>query len=84
MGTPLNPRVRKLHSAVLLWPAADGRIPRMEDAIIKEVREVRRQIEEEFGHDVAKYLDHVYEAQKTQGDRLVHRQPKPAKRHKGA
>ena len=34
----------------------------MKDAIVEEVREMRRQIEEEFDHDVNKYLDHVYEA----------------------
>ncbi|MBP7052514.1 MAG: hypothetical protein KBE65_15990 [Phycisphaerae bacterium] len=45
-------------------------------AIVEEVREVRQQIEQEFDHDVAKYLDHVYEAQKKHGDRLVRRQPK--------
>ncbi len=51
----------------------------MKDAIVKEVREIRRQIEQEFDHDVDKYLDHVYEAQKKHGDRLVRRRPKPLK-----
>jgi len=54
----------------------------MKDAIVQEVREIRRQIEEEFGHDVDKYLDHVYEAQKKHGDKLVRRQPKLMKQHK--
>jgi hypothetical protein len=67
---------------MLLRLAADGRIAYMKDAIVNDVREVRRQIEEEFDHDVNKYLDHVYEAQKTHGNRLVHRQPKPPKRRK--
>jgi len=54
----------------------------MNDAIVKEVRETRRQIEREFDHDVNKYLDHVYEAQKQHGDRLVRRKPKLLKRRK--
>ena len=54
----------------------------MKDAIVKEVRETRQQIEREFDHDVNKYLDHVYEAQKKHGDRLVRRQPKLLKRRK--
>ena len=48
----------------------------MKDAIVQEVRDIRHQIEEEFGHDVDKYLAHVYEAQKKLGDRLVRREPK--------
>jgi hypothetical protein len=47
-------------SGALLPLAADGRITYMKDAIVNEMREVRRQIEEEFDHDVNKYLDHVY------------------------
>lgn len=43
----------------------------MKDAIVKEVREIRQHIEQEFEHDVNKYLDHVYEAQKQHGDKLV-------------
>jgi hypothetical protein len=54
----------------------------MKDAIVEEVRETRRQIEQEFDHDVAKYLDHVYEAQKNHGDKLVRRQPKLIKQRK--
>jgi len=54
----------------------------MKDAIVKEVRETRRQIEQEFDHDVNKYLDHVYEAQKKHGDKLVRRQPKLLKQRK--
>lgn len=54
----------------------------MKDAIVKEVRETRHQIEREFNHDVNKYLDHVYEAQKKHGDRLVRRKPKLLKRRK--
>ncbi|MBN1508127.1 MAG: hypothetical protein JW955_14850 [Sedimentisphaerales bacterium] len=54
----------------------------MRDAIVEEVREARRQIEQEFGHDVNKYLDHVYDAQRKHSDRLVYRQPKPLTRRK--
>ena len=54
----------------------------MKDAIVKEVREIRRQIEQEFDHDVSKYLNHVYEAQKKHGSKLVRRQPKLLKRRK--
>jgi hypothetical protein len=54
----------------------------MRDAIVKEVREIRQQIEQEFDHDVNKYLDHVYEAQKKHGEKLICRQPKPLKHRK--
>jgi hypothetical protein len=54
----------------------------MKDTIVQEVRETRHEIEQEFGHDVNKYLNHVYEAQKKHGDRLVRRQPKLLKRRK--
>ncbi len=54
----------------------------MKDAIVKEVREIRRQIEQDFDHDVDKYLDHVYEAQKEHGNKLVRRGPKLLKQRK--
>ncbi len=54
----------------------------MKDTIVKEIREIRRQIEEEFEHDPGKYLDHVYEAQRTHGNKLVHRRPKLLKRRR--
>jgi hypothetical protein len=54
----------------------------MKDAIVKEVREIRRQTEEEFNHEVDKYLEHVYEAQKKHGDKLIRRRPKPLKQRK--
>jgi hypothetical protein len=54
----------------------------MEDAIVREVRETRRQIEREFDHDVEKYLRHVYEAQKKHAGKLVRRQPKLLRRRK--
>jgi len=48
----------------------------MKDAIVREMREIRRQIEAEFDHDPNKCLDHVYEAQRALGNKLVCRQPK--------
>ncbi|MBN2129635.1 MAG: hypothetical protein JW741_09065 [Sedimentisphaerales bacterium] len=54
----------------------------MNDPIVEETRRIRRQIEEEFGHDPQKYLDHVYEAQKQHGDKLVRRQPKPLRKRR--
>lgn len=54
----------------------------MKDAIVKEVRKIRQQIEAQFDHDPKKYLEHVYEAQKVHGNKLVRRRPKPLKRRK--
>jgi hypothetical protein len=54
----------------------------VKDAIVKEIREIRQQIEGEFDHDVDRYLSHVYEAQKKHADKLVRRQPKPLKKRK--
>jgi len=54
----------------------------MRDTIVQEVREARHEIEWEFGHDVNKYLNHVYKARKKHGDRLVRRHPKLLKRRK--
>ncbi len=54
----------------------------MKDAIVKEIRAIRQQIEAEFGHDPNRYLDHVYEAQKKHGAQLVRRRPKLLKRRK--
>jgi len=54
----------------------------MKDAIVEETRRIRHQIEQEFGHDSQKYLDHIYEAQKQHADRLVRRQPKPLRKRR--
>lgn len=48
----------------------------MNDAIVEETRRIRQQIEQEFGRDTNKYLQHVYAAQKQHGNKLVRRQPK--------
>ena len=52
----------------------------MNDAIVEETRRIRQQIEQEFDHDTKKYLQHVYEAQKQHGSKLVRRQPKPMRK----
>ena len=54
----------------------------MKDAIVTEIRRIRQEIEREFDHDTDKYLEHLYEAQESHGDRLVRRQPKPLKTRK--
>jgi hypothetical protein len=54
----------------------------MKDIVVEEVRKIRHQIEQEFNHDVAMYLKHVYKEQKKHGDRLVRRQPKLIRKHK--
>lgn len=54
----------------------------MKDSIVEDTRRIRQQIEQEFDHDTRKYLDHVYEAQKQHGSRLVRRQPKPLRKRK--
>jgi len=54
----------------------------MKDAIVEQTRQIRMQIEQEFDHDAQKYLEHVYEAQKQHGGRLVRRRPKPLRKRK--
>lgn len=54
----------------------------MKDPIVEQTRQTRHEIEREFGHDPRKYLEHVYEAQKQHGDKLVCRQPKPSRKRK--
>lgn len=54
----------------------------MEDPIVEQTRQIRREIEQEFGNDPQRYLEHVYEAQKQHGPRLVRRQPKPSRKRK--
>jgi hypothetical protein len=54
----------------------------MKDPIVQEMRDIKRQIEQEFDHDVNRYLDHVYEAQKRHRNKLVRRQPKPLERRR--
>ena len=54
----------------------------MKDTIVEQTRRVRQQIEQEFNHDTKKYLQHVYEAQKRHGNKLVRRHPKPLRKRK--
>ena len=48
----------------------------MNDAIVEETRRIRQQIEQEFGHDTNKYLQHVHAAQKQHANKLARRQPR--------
>jgi hypothetical protein len=48
-----------------------------QDPIVKEVREIRHQIDKECGQDPDKYYQHIQGLQKKYAKRLVCRQPKP-------
>ena len=54
------------------------------DPIVEEVRKVRHQIEKEFGNDVKKHIEHIYQEQQKHSARLVSRQPRMLKRKKVA
>ncbi len=54
----------------------------MKDIIVEEVRRIRHEIEKEYDHDPAKYLEHIYSEQKKHGHKLAHRKPKPLKKRK--
>jgi tartrate dehydratase alpha subunit/fumarate hydratase class I-like protein len=56
----------------------------VEDPIVEEVRKVRHQIEKEFGNDVKKHIEHIYQEQQKHSARLVSRQPRMLKRKKVA
>ncbi len=56
----------------------------IKDPIVEEVRKVRHQIEEEFGNDVNKHIEHIYKEQKKHSERLVSRQPRMLRRKKAA
>ena len=43
----------------------------VDSPIVEEVRERRRQISEQYGHDLDKYLQHVRDIQEQYKDRLV-------------
>jgi hypothetical protein len=49
-----------------------------QDHIIKEVRKIRREIEEELGNDFQKYYMHLQQFQCKYKNLLVRRTPKPA------
>ena len=54
----------------------------MKDIIVEEIRKIRHEIEQEYGQDIQKYLEHIYEVQKIHGSKLVRRQPKPLNKRK--
>ncbi len=47
-----------------------------DDPIVKEVRKVRKEIEEEYRGDPDRYYEHLKEVQKQYRGRLVRRSPK--------
>lgn len=48
------------------------------DAVVDDVRKVRRAIEAECGNDPRKYYEHLIELQEKDKQRLVRRAPRPA------
>lgn len=48
-----------------------------QDPIVREVREIRHQIDKECGQDPEKYYQHFQKLQKKMAKRLVRRQPNP-------
>ncbi|MBN1974088.1 MAG: hypothetical protein JW787_10650 [Sedimentisphaerales bacterium] len=54
----------------------------MKDSIVEKVRKVRHEIEQEYGQDIEKYLEHIYTEQKKHGHKLVRRQPKLLKKRR--
>lgn len=49
-----------------------------EDPIIKEIRQIRCEIEAECQNDPQKYYEHIQQLQQKYSDRLVCRKPRPA------
>ncbi len=56
----------------------------MQDPIVEEIREIRKEIEDEYGNDVKKHLEHIYETQKRHSGRLVSRKPRRIQKRKVA
>ena len=54
----------------------------MKDIIVEKVRKIRHEIEQEYGQNIEKYLEHIYTEQKKHGNKLVRRQPKPSRKRK--
>ncbi|MFH1672815.1 MAG: hypothetical protein ABIF87_05255 [Pseudomonadota bacterium] len=48
-----------------------------QDPIVKEVRDIRHQIDKEYGQDPEEYYQHLQRLQKKLAKRLVCRQPNP-------
>jgi hypothetical protein len=49
-----------------------------QDPIIKEIRNIRREIEKECKNNFRKYYEHIQKFQSNYGGCLVRRKPKPA------
>ena len=73
----LNDFSYRLQQFKILADSEEIKLPKTADIFADIV-----QIEQEFGHDPQKYLDHVYEAQKQHGDKLVRRRPKPLRKRR--
>lgn len=52
----------------------------MQDPIIKEIRNIRKNIESEYLNDSQKYFEHLRDLQEQFRTRLVCRKPKPSLR----
>lgn len=50
----------------------------MEDPIVEETREARRQLDAEFGGDLNRLYAYLQEIERENADRVVRREPKPA------
>ena len=46
-----------------------------EDVVVNEVREWRRQVSEEFGHDVYRYAEHLMRLQELHPERMLGYEP---------
>ena len=49
----------------------------IDDPIVKEVRKIRHEIDQEFQRDPEKYFEHLKTLQNEYAERLVCRHPKP-------
>jgi hypothetical protein len=49
-----------------------------QDPIIKEIRRIRREIEEECKNNFQTYYEHLQQLQRNYSGRLIRRKPKPA------
>ncbi|MFO1432545.1 MAG: hypothetical protein U1F76_20825 [Candidatus Competibacteraceae bacterium] len=47
-----------------------------DDPIIREIRQIRRNIEAEYDNNGDKFYEHILQIQQGYKNRLVHRQPK--------
>ncbi len=47
------------------------------DPIVEETREARRELDAEFGGDMAALLEYLKQLERENADRLVHLEPRP-------